>query len=144
LLVLAPRALLLIENKLLSGEGCRQYEEYHAALQRLAKKRGAVEVCAFLTAPREREVPPNWTGMVVHRDLARWVSSAAQAEGMTAWGRALCLLVAEEIHPSGRAEQLRAAKALLHRVGGGGRFRSRDAREAQEILERLGEAEAPW
>lgn len=29
----------------------------------------------------------------MHRDLARWGSSAAQAEGMTAWGRALCLLV---------------------------------------------------
>ncbi|WP_437301105.1 PD-(D/E)XK nuclease family protein [Sorangium sp. So ce426] len=144
LLVLSPRALLLIENKVSSGEGSRQYEEYHEALQRLAKTRGAVEACSFLAAPHDREVPPNWTGMVVHRDLARWVSSAAQAEGMTAWGRALCLLVAEEIHPSGRANHLRAAKALLARVGGGGRFRSRDAREAQEILEGLGEAEAPW
>lgn len=40
LLVLSPRALLLIENKVSSGEGSRQYEEYHeASLRRSGRTR---------------------------------------------------------------------------------------------------------
>lgn len=143
LLIISPRALLLIENKVWSGEGYKQYEEYDAALRRLADKRCAEEVRLFLAAPEERPTPPGWTGMIAHRELALWVTVAARSEGMTVWARTLCLLVAEEIAPSRRATHVRAAKRLMARIGPRG-FRAHDAREAREILEGLGNAVLPW
>lgn len=143
LLILSPRALLLIENKVRSLEGDNQYSDYLDALEQLADTQPAKQARSYLCAPEERPVPERWTGMLVHRDLAACIRRAAQSSELNQWGRALCLLVAEEINPTGRARQLRDAKVLFERVRGGN-LRAREARQVQEMVEQLEGAAAPW
>lgn len=143
LLVISPRALLLIENKVWSPEGQKQYPDYADALEQLASMQPPRHARSYLCAPEERPTPERWTGMIVHRDLAACMRRAARSPELNQWGRALCLLVAEEINPTGRARQLRDAKALFERVRGG-TLRAREARQVQEMVEQLAGAVAPW
>lgn len=81
--------------------------------------------------------------MILHSDLAAWIRRAARSREVTQWGRAVCLMVAEEISSSGCAEHLRSAKALLERVHVG-EVRPRDVHSAQEILDQISSGDAPW
>lgn len=143
LLVVSPRAILLIEDKVHHVEGRDQYPDYLAALTRLAASRNALETRAFLCAPELREIPEEWTGSITHAQLSSWIIEAAGREGMATWDRVLCLLVAEEIGPTIRLHHLRGAQAMLLRMKTRG-VRARDVRQAQEILSRLGEPACPW
>lgn len=143
LLILSRRALLLIENKVWSPEGPKQYADYADALAELAGMDPSRVARSYLCAPEQRPIPERWTGMIVHRDLATHIRRAAQAPELDQWARALCLLVAEEISPTGQARRVRDAKALFERVRSG-TLRAREARRVQEMVEHLSGAMAPW
>ncbi|MFN7144844.1 MAG: PD-(D/E)XK nuclease family protein [Myxococcota bacterium] len=148
LLVLSPSTTLLVENKVLaeeSGEG--QYEDYLDALETLAKARGTTHA-AWLAAPRRRPVPTfeegtrAWNGCLTHPELAAVLGGAAADPRMTAWGRVVCLLVAEQLaSPHGREAPVAEARALLDRVGETPDLAS--LTQMRQLLARLTAAEPP-
>jgi hypothetical protein len=143
LLVTTRRTLLLIENKVLAGEGLGQFADYLKALHKLAAARKLIEARAVLCAPEERDVPEGWSASITHAELAGWIVEAARTAPMTVWARIGCLMVAEAIAPRGRAATLGEAAALDAHVKARGP-RMRDVPRAQDLLDRLGDLDCPW
>jgi len=114
LLVLSPNAVLLIENKVVSGQsGVGQYTDYLSTLQRLASC-GQRESAAWLAAPNRRATPDGWDGTITHSDLARCIAEAAKGPEVPEWGRVACLLVAEQLrHDHKPGVWLAEARRLL-------------------------------
>jgi hypothetical protein len=115
----APRAVLLIENKVNSGEGIEQYASYIASLAQLAAHHGlaATERQAYLLAPEDRDTPLGWTGAITHQALSEFLLRVANEATMPEWDRVVCFLVGDAFaHGAGTGHQLEAARSVLAQV----------------------------
>ncbi|WP_437926647.1 PD-(D/E)XK nuclease family protein [Sorangium sp. So ce291] len=132
LLVLTEHAVLLIENKVGSGEsGKGQYSDYRTALKRLAAAR-ALDARAYLLTPDASETPEGWHGVITHAELADAIDEASRSQEVAAWDRALCTMV---------SEAFRADRSAAARLGQAKRLRAQIARRglAVDLVRRLAE-----
>ncbi|WP_437712874.1 PD-(D/E)XK nuclease family protein [Sorangium sp. So ce448] len=130
LLVLTEHAVLLIENKVESGEsGQGQYSDYRTALKKLAAARD-LDARAYLLTPDASETPESWHGVMTHAELADAIDEASRSQEVAAWDRALCTMVSEAF----RGDQSTAA-----RLGEAKRLRAQIARRglALGLIRRL-------
>lgn len=114
ILVMAPNAILLLENKLGSGESGDQYGPYRDALSRLAidRKIPLEDARAHLVAPESRTAPENWGRTITYSELAGWLLRCAAAD-LPFWDRVLAFLVAEAFKRNdSTAERMTRARAL--------------------------------
>lgn len=120
LLVMAPTALLLIENKLWSLESGDQYGPYRRALDRLANAREVApeNARAHLLAPRDcGPAADAWGRTVTHDELARILVHVAQEQDVRLWDRVLCFLVADAFAGAGSAANtLREAQRIAREI----------------------------
>jgi hypothetical protein len=132
-----PRALLLIENKLLSGESGDQYGSYRRALDALGNRHGipVADRRCYLLAPDGRAVPEGWSGSLLHADLARLLEEVSRDERLPNWDRALCFLVAEAfLHERSASARIAEARRLLKQLRLASGPSQADVRRACELL----------
>jgi len=101
LLVLTPRAALLIENKLRApetgfakGDDEKQFVSYRHALSRLAERKGLSEYRSFLLFPSGREFCKDGWINIEHAEVASLLRKVAKKPRLPAWGRVACMLAA--------------------------------------------------
>ncbi len=114
ILVMAPNAILVLENKLGSGESGDQYGPYRDALSRLASDRGIPcdDARAHVVTPEPRAAPSGWGRTITYSELAGWLLHCA-ATDLPLWDRVLAFLVAEAFKRSeSTGERVRRARAL--------------------------------
>lgn len=114
LVVLTPRAALMLENKVHAGESGDQYAPY---LAQFALERGDRDWSAVLAARDARERPPGWTHAVSHADLAGIFRTIAADETVRFWTRIAATVTAVAFDDdAGVGGALAQAEALLQRT----------------------------
>jgi len=119
ILVISPNAILLLENKLGSGESGDQYGPYRDALSLLASRRKIPnnDARAHIVAPEMRTAPEGWGRTITYAELADWLLRIAAA-ALPLWDRVLSYLVIEAFARSEstgeRVTKARALSAELH------------------------------
>ena len=110
LLIIGESAILLIENKVWSGEsGAGQYAGYLLGLRRLAGIRGNLDYSVYLLARDGRETPEDWSGFFTHREFAGLLRQALpRVDGV--WDRIALTLTARSL------EQAPPVETLLHQA----------------------------
>lgn len=140
LLVITPTAILLVENKVRSGESGDQYPQYRAALTAFAAHKGiaAENARAHLLAP-ERSAQSNprlegWGQTLTHAELVELLVAVSEKPELPHWDRALCFLVADAFcGDRGVAERLAQAREVLGEITTRG-VRPRDAGRLSQLL----------
>jgi hypothetical protein len=121
LLIRGPCSLLLIENKVRSGESGDQFPPYLKALQKLAKVLNVPceDARVHLLAPERREAPEGWGPTITHAELAGELMALAGSTDLPFWSRVLCFLVADAFkHERSLAHQLERARKVTSRLAG--------------------------
>ncbi|MFO0588770.1 MAG: PD-(D/E)XK nuclease family protein [Polyangiaceae bacterium] len=114
ILIRSTNALLVLENKLWSGESGNQFGPYREALSRLAVAENILPQNArlHLLAPVLRKAPEGWGRTVSYSEMGRWLLRCA-GSSLPLWDRALAYLVAESLlRDDASAERLKRAHAL--------------------------------
>ena len=141
LLVISPHALLLLENKVQSGESGDQYGPYRQDLDTLAKARkiDPLDARAHLLAPDSRPAATGWGFTLTHGELALMLVDLAACEDLPAWDRVLCYQLADAFRGADIAELTSRLRALLSEL------RSRPAQpgDARRLMD-LGRLPPPF
>jgi hypothetical protein len=136
LLICGPRSLLLIENKVRSGESGDQFGPYFTALQKLANASNVPreDARAHLLAPDRRETPEGWGPTITHAELAGELMALAGSKDLPFWSRVLCFFVADAFeHDRSLAHRLERARNLTSRLAVDS-IRPADLLEMTELL----------
>jgi hypothetical protein len=114
LLVMTSNAALMIEDKVNACEGKRQYARYLESFRAEAGARRAVSV---LLSRSEREKPRDWTGSLLHADIAALLRNVGNDLRQPFWTRVAAIISATafEDRPSPLTLR-READALLART----------------------------
>lgn len=140
LLVWSDRALLLLENKVLSPEsGEGQYADYLALADRLANGR---ERRAVLTARNTRDTPAGWNAFMPHRELATLFDRLARDAEVPMWGRISAAISAHTLRAQNSSAGMSKAAHLAAKPAV--KLTAYDCLSIEQILEQIGSTSAPW
>lgn len=110
LVVLTPRAGLMLENKVHAGESGDQYGPY---LAQFRKECGDRHWQAVLAARDRRDQPKGWTSSIEHADIAKIFHELARDETLRFWTRIAAVMTAVAFADAGTPEDLLAEAELL-------------------------------
>jgi hypothetical protein len=146
LIVLTPRAALMVENKVYALESGDQYGPYLALLDRCGEGRTCK---AVLAARGVRALPTGWNEVITHADVAAILRTVADDVDARPWARIAALLTAVAFENDDTAQLVARARAALDALGSrreDRRVSPRDLREAQDVATLLARCERtlPW
>lgn len=140
LVVETPRAVLLLENKVLSPEsGPEQYRDYLEMVQEMAAGRAWQ---AVLLTRQGKTVPEGWTRVLLHAELADLLSPLGESCELSAWARILVALITTDLRYNDLSARVGDARRLLDRSRDGN-LQPLDVRRLSLLLDGIPDA-VPW